>query len=110
MLFTFMEVFQLSREIDNQPTGEKDLVLRSMRKRNYYIYKEKILPDFFHRMAKTAIERKAVDLVYHTFGLKHIISLSSEQELQWLKNSHAERIQMSLNTSSPGIENEIKDI
>lgn len=38
-------------------------------------------------MAKTVIERKAVDLVYHAFGLKHIISLRGEQELQWLKKN-----------------------
>lgn len=35
-----MEFFQPSREIDNQPTGEKDLVFKSMRKRNYYVYIE----------------------------------------------------------------------
>lgn len=72
--------------------------------------KNKSCQIFFHRMAKTVIESKAVDLVYYAFGLKHIISLSSEHELQWLKNSHSERIQMSLNTSSPGTENEIKNI
>lgn len=65
---------------------------------------------FFHGIAKTVIESKAVDLVYYAFGLEDIISLSSEQELQWLENSHSERIQMNLNTSSPGTENEIKNI
>lgn len=53
-----MEVFQPSKEIDNQPTGEKDLVLRSMRKRNYYVYKEKILLFFSIEWLRQSLKGK----------------------------------------------------